>query len=64
MWFDNYEDQYNVDLKILIKQMIELQNSVLKLKIKIKYYKKYEPEFKYRKKHELYIKNFKINWIL
>ena len=39
MWFDNYEDQYNVDLKILIKQMIELKNSILKLKIKIKYYK-------------------------
>ena len=50
MWFDNYEHQYNVDLKILIKQMTELKNSILKLKIKIKNYKKYELEFKYRKK--------------
>ena len=38
--------------------MIEFKNSILKLKIKIKYYKKYEPEIKYRKKHELYIKRF------
>ena len=48
----------NVDLKVLVKQMIELKDSILKLKIKIKYYRKYEPEIKYRKKHELYIKRF------
>ena len=38
MWLDNYNNPNNVDLKILVKQMIELKNSILKLKIKIKYY--------------------------
>ena len=46
MWLDNYDDQNNVNLKVSVKQMIELKNSILKLKIKMKYYKKYEPEFK------------------
>ena len=50
MWLDNYNNPNNVDLKVLVKQMIEIKNSTLKLKIKIKYYKKYEPEIKYRKK--------------
>ena len=50
MWLDNYNNPNNVDLKVLVKQVIELKNSILKLKIKIKYYKKYEPEIKYRKK--------------
>ena len=58
MWLDNYEDKNNVDLKVLVKQMIELKNSILKLKIKIKYYEKYEPEIKYKEKHESYIKRF------
>ena len=50
MWLDNYDNPNNVDLKFLVKQMMELKNSILKLKIKLEYYKKYEPEFKYRKK--------------
>ena len=58
MWLDNYEDQNNINLKVLINQMIELKDQILKLEIEIKYYKKYEPEIKYRKKHELYIKKF------
>ena len=58
MWLDNYNDQNNINLKVLINQMIELKDRILKLEIKITYYKKYEPEFKYRKKHELYIKKF------
>ena len=60
MWLDNCDNPNNVDLKVLVKQMIELKDSILKLKIKIKYYKKYEPEIKYRKKHESYIKRFQI----
>ena len=58
MWLDNYDNPNNIDLKVLVKQMLELKNSILKLEFKIKYYKKYEPEIKYRKKHELYIKRF------
>ena len=50
MWLDNYANPNNIDLKVLIKQMLELKNSILKLQLKIKYYKKYEPEIKYRKK--------------
>ena len=59
MWLDNYDNPNNVDLKVLVKQMLELKNLILKLKIKIKYYKKYEPEIKYRKNHDLYIERFK-----
>ena len=58
MWLDNYNNPNNVDSKVLVKQMIKLKNSILKLKIKIKYYKKYEPDIKYRKKHKLYIERF------
>ena len=58
MWLDNYNNPNNVDLNVLVKQMIELKNSILKLKIKMKYYKKYEPKIKYRKKHKLYIERF------
>ena len=58
MWLDNYSNPNNVDLKVLVKQMVKLKNSILKHKIKIKYYKKYEPEIKYRKKHKLYIERF------
>ena len=60
MGLDNYDNPNNVDLKVLVKQMIELKNSILKLKIKIKYYKKYELEIRYRKKHKLYIERFQI----
>ena len=35
MWFDNYNNPNNVDLKVLVKQMIELKNSILKLKMKL-----------------------------
>ena len=49
MWLDNYDDQNNINLKVLINQMIELKDQILKLEIKIKYYKKYEPEFRYKK---------------
>ena len=60
MWLDNYNSPNNVNLKVLLKQMYDLKKSILKFKIKIKHYKKYEPEIKYRKKHELYIKRFQI----
>ena len=35
MWLDNYNDQNNINLKVLINQMIELKDQILKLKIKI-----------------------------
>ena len=50
MWLDNYNSPNNVNLKVLLKQTYDLKKSILKFKIKIKCYKKYEPEIKYRKK--------------
>ena len=63
MWLDNYANPNNIDLKLRIKQMLELKNSVLKLQFKIKHYKKYEPEIKYRKEHELNIKRYEDNLV-
>ena len=60
MWLDNYNSPNNVNFKVLLKQMYNLKKSISKFKIKIKHYKKYKPETKYRKKHELYIKRFQI----
>ena len=39
MWLDNYANPNNIDLKLRIKQMLELKNSILKLQFKIKHYK-------------------------
>ena len=36
MWLNNYDNPYNIDFKVLVKQMLELKNSILKLEIKIK----------------------------
>ena len=43
--------------------MLELKNSILELQLKIKYYKKYEPENNYIKEHKLNIKRFEDNLI-
>ena len=54
MLIDNYDNPTkSLNLKVLLKQMFELEK--LKLEIKIKYYKKYDPEIKYRERHKLYI---------
>ena len=31
MWLDNYNNPNNIDVKVLVKQMFELKNSILKL---------------------------------
>ena len=43
--------------------MLELKNSILELQFEIKHYKKYEPEIKYRKEHELNIKRYEDNLV-
>ena len=50
MWLDNYDNLNNFDLKLLIKQMLELKNSILKFEIKIKYYKKMNLKLNIEKK--------------